>query len=60
MIRSTELDFLTAIEGDVSLPIAVRDKDALHDWVAENRLSISPIGRRRKAVMVSGLVDRWG
>lgn len=60
MIGSTELDFLTAIEGEVSLPIAFRDKEALQYWVGQNRLSVLPIGRRRKAVVVSGLVERWG
>lgn len=60
MIHSTEMDFLTAIEGDVRLPIAVKDWNALEAWVKENALSIMPIGRRQKAVVVSGKVMRWG
>ncbi len=60
MIHSTEMDFLTAIEGDVRLPIATKDRSALKGWVEENKLTIVPIGRRRKAVVVSGQVMRWG
>lgn len=48
MIGSTELDFLTAIEGEVSLPIAFRDKEALQYWVGQNRLSVLPIADGEK------------
>lgn len=60
MINSTEMDFLTAIEGDVRLPIAMKDWNALDAWVRENMLSVQPIGRRKKAVVVSGNVKGWG
>lgn len=60
MIHSTEMDFLTAIEGGARLPIAMEDFNALGDWVKENKLTIAPIGRRRNAVVVSGKVMPWG
>ncbi|MBY6137712.1 hypothetical protein KUV61_17895 [Nocardioides marinus] len=60
MTSSTEMDFVTAVEGGAPLPIAFKTRAALDDWRRENDLDALPIGRRRKAIVVSGRVKPWG
>ena len=59
-INSTELDYLTAIEGGMCLPIAFKNKEALKKWMCEHDLVFQSIGRRRKVVVVSGYLKPWG
>lgn len=54
------MDFVTAIEADVSLPIAFDSRSALNKWVGANDLKFSAIGKRRKAVRICGRVHGFG
>lgn len=62
-INSSEMDFLTAVEAEYSLPIAFKDRAALDRWIDEDtELTRNALGRRNDeadVLLLDGLLKPW-